>query len=108
MSTAATSCDSQWRIDVVSEHDLVELLPLMRSYCAFYKQTEQIPSPTDDDLLSLSRALIADPCHEGIQLIARDTKQNTAVGFASLFWGWSTLGGGRLALMNDLFIVEQY
>src|ERR1019366_8634641 len=51
---------------VVDDADLAELLPLMRDYCDFYEV-----SPSDADLLAMSRALIADPEHEGLQLIAR-------------------------------------
>ncbi len=54
-------------ITVVGEGDLDELLPLMRAYCDFYEV-----APPDEDLLALSRALIADPEREGVQLIARD------------------------------------
>ena len=45
--------------------DLDELLALMRAYCDFYAV-----SPTDADLLALARALIDDPEHEGVQLLA--------------------------------------
>ena len=38
----------------VTEEDLPELLPLMRGYCDFYGV-----EPADDDLLAMSRALIA-------------------------------------------------
>jgi hypothetical protein len=41
-------------ISVVGESALDELLPLMRGYCDFYKV-----NPSDEDLLALSRALIA-------------------------------------------------
>ena len=50
----------------VSEGDLDALLPLMRGYCDFYEV-----APSDEALLALSRALIADPEREGLQLIAR-------------------------------------
>lgn len=106
MST--TKDNSRWTIDVVNENDLVDLLPLLQAYCAFYNQTENIPVTTDDALMSVSRALIANPKQEGIQLIARDSKDRTPVGFATIFWVWSTLKGGRLALMNDLYVTEQY
>ncbi|HEX5909832.1 MAG TPA: hypothetical protein VFY44_05015, partial [Thermoleophilaceae bacterium] len=53
-------------ISVAGEGDLDELLPLMRAYCDFYDV-----APSDEDLLALSRALIADPGREGVQLIAR-------------------------------------
>jgi GNAT superfamily N-acetyltransferase len=80
--------------------DLDELLPLMRGYCDFYET-----SPSDDDLLALSRALIADPEREGLQLLARDV-DGRAVGFATLYWSWSTTEACRLAVMNDLFLTE--
>ena len=44
------------RISAVGEEDLADLLPLVRGYADFYGV-----SPADDDLLALSRALIADP-----------------------------------------------
>ena len=99
---------TSWNIEIVQENDLTDLLPLLRAYCEFYHQTEQIPLTTDDALLSLSRALIANPVQEGIQLIVRHSTDRTAVGFATIFWSWSTLKGGRLATMNDLYVMEQY
>ena len=82
---------------MVREEDLDDLLPLMRAYCEFYGV-----APSDDALLALSRALIADPEREGVQLIARDGSE--AVGFATVFWTWSTLGGFRIGVMNDLYV----
>jgi len=87
-------------ITTVTEADLPELLPLMRGYCDFYEV-----EPSDDALLSMSRTLIADPELEGIQLVARDD-DGRAVGFATIFWSWSTLSAARLAVMNDLFVSE--
>ncbi len=85
-------------IAVVTEADLAELLPLMRGYCDFYEV-----DPRDDDLLAMSRALIADPQHEGLQLIARDPSGG-AVAFATIFWTWSTSEAARIGVMNDLFV----
>jgi GNAT superfamily N-acetyltransferase len=82
----------------VTEADLPDLLPLVRAYCDFYEV-----APSDDQLLALSRALIADPDLEGFQLIARDSS-GRAVGFATVFWTWSTLSAAREATMNDLFV----
>jgi GNAT superfamily N-acetyltransferase len=45
---------------------------------------------------------VADPEREGVQLIARH--QGRAVGFATIFWTWSTLSAARVGVMNDLFI----
>lgn len=82
------------------EEDLPDLLPLVRGYCDFYEV-----APSDEDLLALSRALIADPVHEGVQLIARDA-DGRAVGFATVYWTWETGHARRLAVMNDLFVAE--
>jgi GNAT superfamily N-acetyltransferase len=82
----------------VREEDLADLLPLLRGYCDFYEV-----APRDADLLALSRALLADPQREGIQLIAR-AEDSTALGFATVYWTWSTLQAARLAVMNDLFV----
>jgi GNAT superfamily N-acetyltransferase len=82
----------------VGLRELDDLLPLMRAYCDFYSV-----SPTDEDLLGMSRALIADPQGEGAQFLAR-AADGAAVGFASLFWTWDTTEGGRIAVMNDLYV----
>jgi GNAT superfamily N-acetyltransferase len=84
----------------VGDDDLAELLPLLRAYCDFYRV-----APRDEDLLALCRALIADPDREGLQLIAR-VKDRRAVGFATIYWTWSTTQAGRLGVMNDLFVAE--
>jgi GNAT superfamily N-acetyltransferase len=85
-------------IAAVGEDDLGDLLPLMRAYCDFYEV-----GPSDEDLLALSRSLIADPERDGIQLLARGP-DGTALGFATVFWTWSTTRAARIAVMNDLFV----
>ena len=85
----------------VGWHDVDELLPLMRAYCDFYEV-----SPVDEDLLSLAQALIEDPKREGMQLIARDP-DGRAIGFATIYWSWSTADAGRIGVMNDLFVSER-
>ena len=89
------------RVDRVSEQDLAELLPLVRGYCDFYEVT-----PSDDELLALSRALIADPEREGLQLIARNEDGNP-VGFATIYWSWATTSAQRIGVMNDLFVAAE-
>lgn len=90
---------------MVREEDLMDLLPLLRGYCAFYERTAGVTPPADAALLALSRALIADPEHEGLQLLARGP-DGAAHGFATLFWTWSTLSAARIAVMNDLYVDE--
>jgi GNAT superfamily N-acetyltransferase len=84
----------------VREGDLEQLLPLMRAYCDFYEV-----SPPDERLLALSRALIDDPEREGVQLIARD--RDRAMGFATIYWSWSTTGAERIGVMNDLYVAPE-
>jgi GNAT superfamily N-acetyltransferase len=85
-------------IAVAGEGDLVELLALMRAYCDFYEV-----APSDEALLAMARALIEDPGREGVQLLAR-APDGTAVGFATVFWSWSTTRAARIGVMNDLFV----
>jgi ribosomal protein S18 acetylase RimI-like enzyme len=83
----------------VVEGDLAELVELMLAYCAFY---ETAGDPVA--LERLARALLADPEREGVQLIARDAT-GAAVGFATIYWMWSTTSAARVAIMNDLYVV---
>jgi ribosomal protein S18 acetylase RimI-like enzyme len=85
----------------VGEADLPELLPLMRGYCDFYEV-----APTDEQLLGLSRALIADPQRDGVQFIARND-DGAAVGFATIYWSWATTIASRIGVMNDLFVAPK-
>jgi GNAT superfamily N-acetyltransferase len=80
--------------------DLPKLLPLMRAYCDFYEV-----SPSDEALLALSRALISDPEHQGVQLIARH--EGDAVGFATIYWSWATTIAARIGVMNDLYVAPE-
>jgi GNAT superfamily N-acetyltransferase len=83
----------------ITTADLPDLLPLVRAYCEFYDV-----APADDALLAVSRALIADPDREGVQLIAR-SESGEAVGFATVYWSWDTLVAARVGIMHDLFVI---
>jgi ribosomal protein S18 acetylase RimI-like enzyme len=87
----------------VGREDLDDLLPLMRGYCDFYEV-----APSDAQLRALSLTLLANPDTSGIQLIARDTDDDggdgAAVGFATLYWTFSTLAASPIGLMNDLYV----
>jgi GNAT superfamily N-acetyltransferase len=88
-------------VSTVGEADLGELLPLLRGYADFYEV-----SPSDEALLELSCALIADPEREGMQFLARDG-EGRAIGFATVYWLWSTTSATRIGLMNDLFVAPE-
>jgi GNAT superfamily N-acetyltransferase len=85
-------------VTIVRRDDLEDLLPLVRAYCDFYEV-----SPSDEALLALSEALVDDPVNEGLQLIARG-EHSRALGFATLYWTWSTARAARVGVMNDLFV----
>jgi GNAT superfamily N-acetyltransferase len=85
----------------VGDADLADLLALLRAYCDFYEVT-----PSDESLLAVSRALIADPEREGVQLIARG-ESGGAVGFATVYWSWNTLIAARIGIMHDLFVAPE-
>jgi GNAT superfamily N-acetyltransferase len=89
------------KIERVGEEELGDLLPLVRAYCDFYAV-----SPSDEELLTLSRALIADPEREGVQFLARDA-ETRPVGFATIFWSWATTSAERIGVMNDLFVAPE-
>ena len=89
------------KIERVGEAELGDLLPLVRAYCDFYAV-----SPSDGELRTLSRELIADPEREGVQLLARDA-EGRAVGFATIFWSWATTSAERIGVMNDLFVAPE-
>jgi GNAT superfamily N-acetyltransferase len=82
----------------VREEDLPDLLPLMAAYLAFYERSAEPAA-----LEGLCRALLADPVHEGVQVLARGPDRS-ATGFATVYWTWSTTRPGRLAVMNDLYV----
>ncbi len=73
----------------------------MRGYCDFYEV-----APSDRDLQAVFAALAEDPVNEGVQLIARDD-EGRAVGFATVYWSWSTAQAARIGVLNDLFVAPE-
>lgn len=87
-------------ITEVGPGDVLDLLPLLRAYCDFYRVY-----PADDALELMVRALIEDP-REGVQFICRDG-EGRAVAFATVFWTWSTLSASRVGVMHDLYVNQE-
>jgi GNAT superfamily N-acetyltransferase len=83
-----------------TDGDLDALLPLLRGYCDFYEA-----APTDHGLERMARAVIAAPEDEAFLLVCTDDS-DTVVGFAVCAWKWSSLRGGRIVVLDDLFVAE--
>jgi GNAT superfamily N-acetyltransferase len=90
-------------VEQVRADTVGELLPLVRAYCDFYDS-----HPTDAALLAISEELLEEPEREGIQFLARPAASGEAIGFATLYWSWETNHGGRIGVMNDLFVVSEH
>jgi GNAT superfamily N-acetyltransferase len=87
-------------IRAATEADLPALLVLLRGYCDFYEV-----SPSDEGLERVVRAVIAAPEDEAFLLVATDDS-GQVVGIAVSIWTWSSLHGGRIVYLNDLFVAE--
>ena len=83
-----------------TDADLEALLPLLRAYCDFYEA-----APSDDGLERMARAVIAAPEDEAFLLVCTDDS-GAVVGFAVCAWKWSSLRGGRIVVLDDLFVAE--
>ena len=83
-----------------TDADLEALLPLLRAYCDFYEA-----APSDDGLERMARAVIAAPEDEAFLLVCTDDS-GAVVGFAVCSWKWSSLRGGRIVVLDDLFVAE--
>jgi GNAT superfamily N-acetyltransferase len=84
-----------------TESDVPALLPLLRSYCDFYKA-----NPSDEGLERMARVVIAAPEEEAFLLVATDEPQDELVGFAAGGWKWSSLRAARIVVLEDLFVAE--
>lgn len=86
-------------VSPAAEADLDALLPLFAGYQRFYEND----SPDD----ACNRAFFAQfvaPSDAGLLLVAKDGEE--AVGFANLYWTFSSVSAEAHALMNDLFVSE--
>ena len=81
--------------------DAPRLTELMLEYTVgFYRQ----PEPRAEALDGLLETLFAG--QDGVQLVAE--AEGDLVGFATLYFTWSTFTGTRIAIMNDLYVVEAH
>lgn len=82
------------------ESDIPQLYDLMVQYIVdFYKQ----PQPNELELKKLMQHLIDNPS-VGLQFVAE--KEGKLVGFATLYFTFSTLQVKKSAILNDLFVLH--
>ena len=88
------------RVRPMAERDLEAALPLFAGYQRFYE------SESDDGRnLAFFRRFLA-PSEDGLLVGAWD--EDRLVGFACSYWTFSSTVADDIALMNDLFVEEDY
>ena len=84
-----------------TEDDLPHVVPLFAGYQRFYTGDAQ---PAERNRAFLSRFVGGEDA--GLLLVARDEQTGGALGFANLYWTFSSVSAREHALMNDLFVAE--
>jgi GNAT superfamily N-acetyltransferase len=88
------------KVRPVNDHDIPQLYPLMVQYIVdFYQRAH----PKEEDLKGLIQHLLDHPS-AGIQFVAE--KEGELLGFATLYFTFSTLQVKKAAILNDLFVVS--
>ncbi len=89
------------KIRSIGKEDTPKMVNLMYQYIVdFYRQ----PSPCRDDLTNLVHHLIDNP-GSGLQFAAE--KDDNLIGFATLYFTFSTLKVKKQAILNDLFVITE-
>ncbi|MGC1511263.1 GNAT family N-acetyltransferase [Ketobacter sp.] len=87
-------------IEVVSETNLTEVLPLIRAYQEFYKAAD-----ISDDRNAEFFAQFGDSSPIGCQFIYKE--DGNVVGFATIYFSFSSTITAKVAVLNDLFTLPQ-
>ncbi len=86
-------------IRTVENKDLNDLSELMYQYIVdFYKR----PKPSIDKVHDLIKTLLEK--NRGVQYVAE--QDGKLVGFATLYFSFSTTKAEKITIMNDLFVIE--
>jgi GNAT superfamily N-acetyltransferase len=88
-------------VSAVHEEEFETLLPLIAAYQRFYEVDEP---DTDRNRLFFRRFLA--PSDDGRLLAARD-ESGAILGYACLYWHFSSLQATETVLMNDLFVAPE-
>ncbi len=90
---------SELEISPVAVEEFERLLPLIAAYQRFY-EVEEIDEERNRTFF---RRFLA-PSEDGLLLVAR--RKGELVGYACLYWHFSSLEACECVLMNDLFVSE--
>ena len=90
---------TQLEIAPVEDREFERLLPLIAAYQRFYEVAEI----GEERNRAFFRRFLA-PSEDGLLLGARDGDE--LVGYACLYWTFSSLSATETVLMNDLFVAE--
>ena len=85
----------------VSAEEFEELVPMIGAYQRFY----EVPDPDDERNRAFFRRFL-DPSDDGLLLAARN--DGKLVGYACLYWTFSSLSAEEVVLMNDLYVDEAH
>jgi GNAT superfamily N-acetyltransferase len=88
------------RVEPLPASQLDELLPLIAAYQRFYEVEE-----VDDERNRAFFARFLAPSDAGMLLGAR--RDGELLGYACLFWSFTSLVPAEMVLMNDLYVVEE-
>lgn len=86
------------RVEPLKEADYERVLPLIAGYQRFYRA-----EPDEERNRAFFRRFLA-PSEDGLLLAAWN--EGELIGFATLYWMFSSTHAAEAALMNDLFVAE--
>jgi ribosomal protein S18 acetylase RimI-like enzyme len=89
-------------ISPARDEDLDALLPLIAGYQRFYG----VKQPDDQRNRAFFSRFLA-PSDDGLLLAARASESQEVIGFANLYWTFSSVSAEEHAVLNDLFVTEQ-
>ncbi|CAG9606386.1 GNAT family N-acetyltransferase [Pseudoneobacillus rhizosphaerae] len=85
----------------INKADIQQLQVLMLQYIVDFYQR---PRPDDEELINLINHLIENPSI-GLQFVAE--RNGELIGFATLYFTFSTLQVKKAAILNDLYVTEK-
>lgn len=88
-------------IEAVSNHNINEVLPLIRKYMEFYKVTDISDTRNRDFFLQFGES-----SPFGCQFVLR--KSGVVVAFATLYFTFTTSITSKVAVLNDLYTLKDY